>query len=319
MNYIVLDFEWNQSPVKEKSKPGIPFEIIEIGAVKLDENRQITDSFSQIIRPKIYPELHFKTKELTKITEEELAQGQDFEDAAMDFLFWCGEDYLFCTWGNMDLTEFQRNLTYYKMLDFLEGPVKYFNLQKIFRLFYDDRHLTSSLEHAAEYFNIKSSGDFHRAVNDAAYTAQIFARMDLSLAEKNYTVDYYQYPQWKKEEIHLTYDHYYKYISRGYKTKEFALDDREVKATRCFKCGKTAPKKIRWFSSKTKNYYCLAYCSEHGYIRGKIKLKRMDDGKIIAVKTLRPANEEMIQEIYRIKKEVIAKRREKRHKGCEDV
>lgn len=317
MNYVVLDFEWNQSLSRERTKAGMPFEIIEIGAVKLDEHRQIVDTYSQVICPKIYPELHYKTKELTGITQQEVKKGMAFEDAAMDFLFWCGEDYMFCTWGNMDLTEFQRNLNYYKMIDFLPGPIKYLNIQKIFRLFYNDGNVTTSLEHAAEYFNIKDNGGFHRAVCDARYTAEIFALMDMEVVLNNYTVDYYQYPQWKKDEIHLYYDHYYKYISKGYRTKEEAIENREVKATKCYICGKTAPKKIRWFSSKTKNYYCLAHCSEHGFMRGKIKMKRMDDGRILAIKTLRPADEAMILDIQRAKKEVIAKRRERRHKGCE--
>ena len=44
MNYIVLDFEWNQSPYgKEASVRRLPFEIIEIGAVKLDENGRVID------------------------------------------------------------------------------------------------------------------------------------------------------------------------------------------------------------------------------------------------------------------------------------
>ena len=37
MNYIVFDLEWNQCPDgKEKEIKDMPFEIIEIGAVKLD-------------------------------------------------------------------------------------------------------------------------------------------------------------------------------------------------------------------------------------------------------------------------------------------
>ena len=37
MNYIVFDLEWNQCPGgKEKENKKLPFEIIQIGAVKLD-------------------------------------------------------------------------------------------------------------------------------------------------------------------------------------------------------------------------------------------------------------------------------------------
>ena len=42
MNYIVFDLEWNQSPGgKRWSNSRLPFEIIEIGAVKLNEKKEI--------------------------------------------------------------------------------------------------------------------------------------------------------------------------------------------------------------------------------------------------------------------------------------
>ena len=44
MNYIVFDLEWNQSPGgKRWSNSQLPFEIIEIGAVKLNEKKEIVD------------------------------------------------------------------------------------------------------------------------------------------------------------------------------------------------------------------------------------------------------------------------------------
>ena len=56
MDYIVFDLEWNQSSDgQEKEIKEIPFEIIEIGAVKLDENFQLKDRFNHLIKPKVYP------------------------------------------------------------------------------------------------------------------------------------------------------------------------------------------------------------------------------------------------------------------------
>ena len=50
MNYIVFDLEWNQCPYgKERGNKRLPFEIIEIGALKLDENRNYKDSFHQVV------------------------------------------------------------------------------------------------------------------------------------------------------------------------------------------------------------------------------------------------------------------------------
>ena len=60
MRYIVLDLEWNQSPRgREDSVPHLPFEIIEIGAVMLDEQRRTVGEFHRLIRPQVYRQLHF--------------------------------------------------------------------------------------------------------------------------------------------------------------------------------------------------------------------------------------------------------------------
>ena len=57
MNYIVFDLEWNQSSGgRDFENPRMPFEIIEIGAVKLDKKFNIIDTLRY---------MHFK-KEIEK-------------------------------------------------------------------------------------------------------------------------------------------------------------------------------------------------------------------------------------------------------------
>ena len=75
MHYIVLDLEFNQSfPFKtgKKTEPvaECPFEIIQIGAVKLNENFDILEEFNYMIRPQIYPRLHPFVEKITGIREE---------------------------------------------------------------------------------------------------------------------------------------------------------------------------------------------------------------------------------------------------------
>ena len=61
MNYIVFDLEWNQNPDGRKHPDSrLPFEIIEIGAVKLNEKREIIDTFQCLIKPKVYLSLKKK-------------------------------------------------------------------------------------------------------------------------------------------------------------------------------------------------------------------------------------------------------------------
>lgn len=87
MNYVVVDFEWNQSSYgKGSENRKMPFEIIEIGAVMLDENLQEVDRFSETIRPKVYKKLHYITKELTGITQEELNASDPFPYILVDFM-----------------------------------------------------------------------------------------------------------------------------------------------------------------------------------------------------------------------------------------
>lgn len=125
MNYIVFDLEWNQSPNgKEDSVEHLPFEIIEIGAVKLNGNFEETGTFHKLIRPKVYKKMHFKISEVTHMDMAELRQaGEPFDVVMNRFLAWCGEEeFRFCTWGSMDLTELQRNMAYHKLPNPFPGP-----------------------------------------------------------------------------------------------------------------------------------------------------------------------------------------------------
>ena len=100
--YIVLDLEWNQSPLgKDGSMDRLPFEIIEIGAVKLNASLQIISEFRRLIRPRVYRQMHFKISEVTHMSMDELnMEGEEFGKAMEEFLAWCGDDYKFCTWGS---------------------------------------------------------------------------------------------------------------------------------------------------------------------------------------------------------------------------
>ena len=75
MDYIIFDLEWNQSShpgkVDEKGR-ALPFEIVEIGAVKLNENRDMIGEFSELIKPQIYHEMHYITSKLIHLQMEQL-------------------------------------------------------------------------------------------------------------------------------------------------------------------------------------------------------------------------------------------------------
>lgn len=316
MEYIVFDLEWNQCPYgKDRENEKIPFEIIEIGAVKLNEEREIVDQFQCLIQPVVYKKLHRRTQEIIGLDMKTLEKGLPFYRAVRLFLKWCGTEYMFCTWGNMDLVELQRNMKYYGLLQLIEGPIRFLDVQKLFSLTFEDGTSRRSLEYGVEYLHINRQGDFHRALSDAFYTAEVLKQIDPHIRETYFSIDCYQNPKSREEEIHVAFEKYSKYISREFADKEEAMSDREVLSTRCIYCGRNARKKIRWFSMNSHNYFCLACCPEHGLFKGKIRMRKNDDGGYYVVKTIREISEENAGVIREKQQQVRVHRRERRHHG----
>ena len=74
-NFIIFDLEFNSTKLESSNKS--LNEIIEIGAVKLNESLQETDSFSSFIKPVISKKLNHYVKNLTHISEAELQKAED--------------------------------------------------------------------------------------------------------------------------------------------------------------------------------------------------------------------------------------------------
>lgn len=313
MNLIVLDLEWNQSP-NNRRNPMVPFEIIEIGAIKLDSNFVNCGHFCQVIKPVIYKRMHNISRDITHLSMKQLNKGQSFKEVFSSFLDWCGEDYMICTWGCTDLTELQRNMKYHGFPLF-KAPVLYYDIQKIFSLvFEEDKKARRSLQDAVNQLNIKVTIPFHRALSDAIYTGEIIKHMTMSDLTKHYSVDYYQKPASNKEEFFFIYDDYNKYVSREFDVKTDILLDKQATSIVCSKCGRTCRKKIRWFSGNSKTYYALGICPEHGYIRGKLRLKKSDTGNYFAVKTSKHVGESALVALKEKQIEIRKKRQLKRRK-----
>lgn len=314
-HYIVLDLEWNQSPMgKDSSADRLPFEIIEIGAVKLNSSLQIVSEFRRLIRPRVYREMHFIISEVTHMSIEELNQeGTSFMNAMEEFLEWCGTDYILCTWGPMDLTELQRNMVYHGMEIPFGWPLLYYDVQKIYALVKGEGQ-RESLDRAVEELGLAKERPFHRALDDAYYTGRVMGAMDFYSMVEYVSVDYYRVPETEEEEIYLEFPSYAKYVSRQFEYREQVMEERRMTDMVCYKCRRMLRKKIRWFSANQKFYFCLAICPEHGLFKGKIRIKKTEDGQVYAVKTVKQVDEEGAR-VVEIKKEEMKKKRSERSKG----
>lgn len=318
MDYIVMDLEWNQNPYgKNIYHQDIPFEIIEIGAVRVTEDREILDSYQQVIRPRVYKKLHYKIQEITHFTEEELRQGKDFKRAILEFLEWCGDDYMFCTWGSMDLVELQKNMKHYKLERILDFPLFYVDLQKMFSLRYDDGHMKRTLTSAVEYLEIPEDDAFHRALSDAYYTAKVMQVMDFEKYKERLSIDTFYSPRIKEEEIFVRFDQYTKLVTREFLDRDEMFADDDVRSLCCNQCDKPLEVLIDWFSDSGKTYYCLGKCPEHGYVRGKIRVKKLEGDSFFATKIMKSTDEEGAESIHEKQENIREKRRERRQRSLE--
>ena len=67
MNYVVVDLEWNQamsskSSVFNKLPIHLRGEIIEIGAVKLNDDLSVGEEFTIDVKPIYFKRMHYKVK-----------------------------------------------------------------------------------------------------------------------------------------------------------------------------------------------------------------------------------------------------------------
>lgn len=297
MNYIVFDLEWNQAALgKRYINKKMPFEIIEIGAVKLNSDMEETGRFNELVKPKVYKNINRITGNIVHLDMKQLKSARPFQKVMESFLEFCEKDYVFCTWGNLDLIELQRNMKFYSMSPLSQKPIKFLDVQKLFALQFEGEKSQHTLEYAVDVCGIQKDIPFHRAFADAYYTAKVLKFLKPEFREK-YSFDTYVLPKEKKEEIRILFDDYYKYISRGFDNKTKALEDKEVLYSGCYLCKRTVSQKIPWFTNNNKHYYCVSRCRKHGYIKGKIRLRKAEDGKIYVIKTMKQISEEEMKEI----------------------
>lgn len=186
MNYILYDLEFNHQYAKDDKTSNLIFEIIQIGAVKLNENLEIESTFSRLIKPTVHTQIHPYIEELTQITTKMVDKEDSFPNVYNDFIKFIGDDnFVVCIWGIADIKELDKNIKFHKLKD-LENFKKYIDVQNL-----ASKHIKTpkgtkiGLKAAIEFFNLPIEKDFHNAFNDAFYTAQIFQRLYNSNVEIN--------------------------------------------------------------------------------------------------------------------------------------
>ncbi|PRR80861.1 3'-5' exonuclease [Clostridium vincentii] len=180
--YELYDLEFNQKlPTKEiesQDTSSLPFEILQIGALKLTEKLQITSTFNSLIKPTVYTTIHPYVESLTKINKDKVSSCKNFVSVYEDFSNFIGKDEpVLCVWGTVDIKELHRNLKFYDLAT-SSIPKYYIDIQKYASKYFKVPKGTKiGLKNAIELLNISTNGEFHDALNDAYYTSEVFKKI----------------------------------------------------------------------------------------------------------------------------------------------
>ena len=178
MNYIVVDLEWNGS--WSKKAHGYFNEIIEVGAVKVDEEMHILDEFRAAIKPVVSKKLSSIVTDLTNITAEELEDGTTFKGMMRELTKWMGnEPTTVLTWSTTDLLVLMENCGYF----YGKQEIPFLKNYMDFQVYAQDKMGVDTsqqlgLARAGEMLGIPEDDmSLHRALDDSKLTAAILQKV----------------------------------------------------------------------------------------------------------------------------------------------
>ena len=276
MNFIVLDLEWNQptsysSPAYKSVGEALLFELIQIGAVKMNDSLEITDSFSQLIKPVHYARLHPRIKRITHITQEDVDDAPGFSEALQRFSDFCGEDYALLTWGCDDVSVLEQNRRFFKC-DIRFSDV--YDMQRVYGELIGNLKERQGLQSAMTHFGIEPDEDrpFHNALNDAYYTALVFQRFPVPSKVLQFPLKpklLHHTPKRQALETQLR--------CRG--SVSALLNGTACMQPPCPVCGKKLTVPEGYVQRGEDKYVALADCDSHGLVFSTVERRTDQNGK----------------------------------------
>ncbi len=253
MQFVILDLEWNTAYSGKLSH--FVNEIIEFGAVKLNEDLEIVDSFASFVKPKIEKKLRGRVKTLTNISNEDVADADGFETVCGRFTEWVGdiENTVVMSWGDMDVRVLIDNCKYF----FEDDPhipfIKYYvDLQAYFMYMMDlPKAQQIGLSNAATLIDVNPD-EFvhHRALGDSELSAVCFKRVFNEDSFGPYIIE-------------CNDDFYKRILFKPYVITDIndKLVDKTAMNCACHTCGKQATQLTDWKVTNS-SFVALFYCKE---------------------------------------------------------
>lgn len=165
---------------KQNRNEKYPFrsEIVEIGAVLLNEELEITDTFKTYVAPE-YGEIDEFIHRLTGISNDDIKDAPMIEDALMQFVEWIPENAVLVSWSFTDADQIEREM---KLKDIhIPGMDEYLDDWLDCQGEFGDMMNTDknySLSEALIIADIDYKDGAHDGLIDAYNTALLFSKME---------------------------------------------------------------------------------------------------------------------------------------------
>ena len=180
MKRIFVDFEMH--PVAKQYKEvrkTCKNEIIEIGALMLDEYLEEVSSFKLYVKPEYTSKIYARISELTGITQNMVAGAEHFNSAITKFVAWCGQfgnDYKVYSWSGSDFSQFTSEIVLKETEVTLEIEWMLTNWEDFQKDYCEliEVETPISLEKALCTIGQAFLGKMHDALWDARNTAELF-------------------------------------------------------------------------------------------------------------------------------------------------
>ncbi|MBQ3008130.1 MAG: exonuclease domain-containing protein [Oscillospiraceae bacterium] len=176
--YVVLDMEMCRIPRLFRGQP-LPLkqEVIQIGAVLVDENMAVRDSFITYVKPE-KGVIDKTINRLTGISQKDLTGAPDIRTAFYAMLDWMPEDAVIVSWSESDLAQLQNEFSVkgIEIPRFDRYSESWIDCQKTFS---EKMHTEKvyRLSEALSITDIYYEDGAHDALVDAKNTAQLFIKM----------------------------------------------------------------------------------------------------------------------------------------------
>ncbi len=275
MNYVILDLEWDSTYfVKQKRFIN---QILQIGAVKLDEKFNICDTFEVNIKSAISKRVTGRFARLTGITTQKMLSGVPFEAAVTMYNDWVGENAVTMTWSNSDLYTIIENEE--NLLNGIRFKIeKYLDLQKFIQgemrlKGYEEKNQVS-LALAAEFLQVQTENiDFHTAKDDSLVSAY--------LLKKCYNDE--RFIPLIKDTTRPEFFERLRFRSYNISNLKDPNIDKKYLEFSCAKCGKKAKKVSKWkYSNRWFGANFICTCGEK--FQGRVTFKKTYDDLIVRQK-----------------------------------